>query len=177
MQTFAYCSQALAQAVARAAGVEPLTSPPASWRTISPRTLEGHDFIYINLDGAAGSPYWYGDGWETALSAAQIQAADLAGVGVFVASCHLPESPMLPALLVAGAAWVIGGAGVNWSSRRRLAGADLLGLWVRRAVGWGWEPERALRLAKLRVLLQVWDVRIRREDTLRFRVWRRDDMQ
>jgi hypothetical protein len=182
MRVFAYCGKAFEDATRRAAGVVPVTCPPmedaghpldAAPRSeaarFDPAWLEGQDFIYFDLHGAPGRAYWYGDDGMIALTARTIRSAHLDGTVVFTASCYLGDesSPMLDALLAAGARCVIGGIGQNWGpGRGPLYGAPLLGLWVRRLVGIGLEPGRALAVAKVRMRLgrfaeaaAAWDAR------------------
>jgi len=136
---------------------------------IAPVWLEGYDLLYFQLHGLPEQPFWYGDGYETALSAETIRRARLKGVVVFAANCFLPESPMLDALLGAGATAVIGGGGQNFSRKSALDFADLLGLWVRRGLQAGMGAQMALDIAKLRVRMQRKSAQ--REDTLEFRLW------
>lgn len=148
MRVFAFCAASFVNSVRRAAGVEPLTCPPTTLETFDVGTLAERDLIYFKLHGLPGEPYWYGDGWVTALSAEQIQRADLSGAVVFVANCFLPESPMLEALLSAGASVVIGGPGENYAAPDAVQGADLLGLTVRRCLQVGLNPKTALVIAR-----------------------------
>lgn len=156
----------------RAAGAVPCTCPPVLLESFDLAWLSGRDLLYFNLDGAPGSPYWYGDDYRPALSAAQLEQADLSGAVVFVANCFLPESPMLEVLLKAGAGVVVGGGGKNFSRSGRVGGADLLGLWFRRGLAWGLRPEMALWLARMRLrTIRHKDHPI--EDALKFELWRR----
>jgi len=173
MRSFAYCAASYERSVRRAAGVEPLLSPPASLETLDVSLFHGREFLYFKLHGLPGQPFWYGDDWLTAVSAKQVRAMDLGGAVVFVANCHLPESPMLEALLDGGARAVIGGAGENYARAGRVDGADLLGLYVRWMLGLGMELQRAFWVAKMRLKLRRPD-RVT-EDTLAFRVYREVD--
>ena len=174
MNTFAYCAASFRQSVATAAGVDPLLSPPTVAESFSPLALEGHDFLYFKLHGMPDQVFWYGDRWVTALRADQILAANLTGTVVFAANCHLNAhpSPMLHALLDAGAAAVIAGSGANYAMSSRVYAADLLGLWVRRALQAHARPRLALTLAKARLaLIPCKDAATR--DALQFRIFRR----
>jgi hypothetical protein len=135
--------------------------------------LQGHDFLYFKLHGWPDQPYWYGDNWTTALKAEQLTAAELGGATVFVANCYLPESPMLPALLSAGARAVVGGAGLNYAAVFSLVGADLLGYHFRQALKLGLAVTAAFRVAK-------WLMRKRTgqaaEDARAFKLWRPGDV-
>lgn len=170
MRALAYCAASYEQSVRRAAGVKPLLSPPASVETLDVSLFHGREFVYFKLHGLPGQPFWYGDDWLTAVSAKQVREMDLGGAVVFVANCHLPESPMLEALLDAGAGAVIGGGGENYARAGRVDGADLLGLYVRWMLELGVGLQRAFWVAKMRL-------RLRRpgkvtEDTLAFRLYR-----
>jgi hypothetical protein len=157
MNVFAYCAAEFQESVRKAAGVVPLLSPPATAHSFNPCWLEGHDFIYLKLHGLPKEIHWYGDGWITALRATQICAANLRGTVVFVANCHLyqanngshPTSPMLNALLAAGARAVVGGSGDNYAKRHSVYGADRLGRAFRYLLQFRLPPYTAFRLAQL----------------------------
>jgi len=153
MKTFAYCCASFAVSAAKAAGVTPITCPPVTADTFQPLWLVGRQFIYFDLHGEAGQPYWAGDNGLFALTAETIRQADLGGATVFAANCHLTDTdhPMLDALLAANAGAVIGGTGVNYSGKGTTFGASLLGMWVRRMLSLGCSPDEALRLAKRRI--------------------------
>jgi hypothetical protein len=171
MLTAAICAASLEESVRRAAGVEPILSPPACLGTWNPTWVRGREFVYVKLHGMRNSPYWYGDSWLVALSAGEIRKLDLAGSTWFVASCHLDESPMLGALLAAGAV-VVGGSGPNYGGKTTLLGADLLGYWLRRSMSWGVRPEPALRIARARMAL---DRSKASQDAALFRIWRPEE--
>ena len=162
MRTFAYCAAEFQHSVRKAAGVQPLLSPPATAEIFDPRWLEGRDFIYLKLHGLPEEVYWYGDKWITALRATQILAANLRGTTVFVANCHLfqanngshPTSSMLNALLAAGAHAVVGGAGENYAKRHAVHGPDWLGRTFRYLLQFGFPPYIAFRLARLHLSLK-----------------------
>ncbi len=163
MRVFAYCAAEFQESVRKAAGVVPLLSPPVTADILEPRCLEDYDFIYLKLHGLPEEVYWYGDKWITALRATQILAADLRGTVVFVASCHLyqtgngrhPTSPMLNALLAAGARAVVGGAGENYAKRHKVHGADRLGRTFRYLLQFGLAPYIAFRLARFALALKL----------------------
>ncbi len=115
-----------------------------------PQWLEGHALLWFDLHGMPGVPWWQGDRGVIALTAQTVRRADLDGALVFALSCYLGErnSPMLEALLDAGARYVVGGAGQNWSNLTRPTGAGLLGLRFRQFLDRGADPLRALALAK-----------------------------
>jgi hypothetical protein len=165
MRVFAFCAASFQQSVSKAAGVEPLLSPPveafgAKGPEFNPRWLSGYDFLYFKLHGLVGQPFWYGDGMITACTAEHIQSADLSGAVAFVANCNtwhptrpgspLKQAPMLLALLRAGAHAVVAGPGENYAKVRGIYSADLLGLNFRRFLQL-FPIEQAFELAKVPV--------------------------
>jgi len=179
MRVFAYCCASFEDITRKAAGVEPLLSPPVSALSFNPCDLAGCDLLYFDLHGRPGQSYWWGDKRTIALTAMQIREADLRGTIIFALSCYLADSnsPMLDALLDAGARYVIGGAGKNWAGgRRSMLGAGLLGLWFRRLLSWGMPPLKALAWAKQRVRLSAMKrgKRLAAKDTLGFRAYYRE---
>ena len=132
------------------AGVAPLTSPPIFLESFDPKALDGAELVFFKLHGLEGQPYWYGDGGATACSADQLALARLAGALVFAANCwggH--DSPMVQALMSAGAACVVTGEGLNYAGITRLDGADTIGYVWRRLIQRGYPAGNALFLAKL----------------------------
>lgn len=150
MRTFAYCCASFLEATRKAAGVEPRLSPPTSMASFDLAWLEGRDLLYFDLHGQPGAEYWLGDHGIIALTAKQVRSVDLGGAVVFAVNCHLADedSPMLDALLDAGARYVIGGDGRNWAGTRGVYGASEVGMWMRRMMVVGYNPLRALALAK-----------------------------
>jgi len=180
MKVFAYCALEFEEVTRRAAGVEPLTCPPVTANSFDPHQLEGRDLVYFDLHGAPGGTCWLGYEWVVALCNRDLAGIDLSGVTVFAANCNLAnsDSPMMDALLEAGARYVIAGEGPNEGpSAGRLYGTPLLGLWLRRFMLMGFEPLRALRLAKAFVSVDTLvggDVARAAEDTLAFRAYVRN---
>jgi hypothetical protein len=179
MRVFAYCAASFEEATRKAAGVQPLTCPPVSAGSFDPAWLEGdrkgrpYDLLYFDLHGTPGSVSWRGDDRIEALTALQISRARLGEPVVFATNCFLADerSPMMEALLDAGARLVIAGDGENWGPRgRSLYGAPLLGMWLRRWMQVRVSPLRALALAKRSVRLRGVAV----EDTLAFRAYYRE---
>lgn len=151
MRVLAYCAASFRGATERAAGVAALTCPPLSATNFPLERLSDCDLFYVDLHGGPGEAAWRGDGGIVALTAEQVRRVDLSGCVVFAANCYLGDanSPMLDALLDAGARYVIGGAGENWAARSQVRyGAHLLGYWVRVALDLGREPLWALAAAK-----------------------------
>jgi len=181
MRVFAYCDRSFAQGMRRVAGVKPVTCPPMTAETFEPHWLEDRELILIDLHGEPGEAAWYAidDAGSVprcidALRAEQIRQADLGNAIVFAASCYLADedSPMLDALLDAGARYVIAAPGENYAGRRRLMGASLLGYIFRLALERGRHPLKALAVAKR--WLRWWPGRDAVEaDTLEFRAYYR----
>jgi hypothetical protein len=154
MRVFAYCAQMFAVATWKAAGVRPITCPPLSADSFfDVARLDGYDLLYFDLHGEPGAAEWIGDGGIVALTAAQVQRADLSAAVVFATNCYLgdDDSPMLDALLAAGARCVVAGAGPNLAGARTVYGAHLLGEAFRRLLSRGASPGWALGAAKLAV--------------------------
>lgn len=154
MRVFAYCAKSFERQTRRAAGVtKPITCPPVSSETLDVSALEGNDLLWFDLHGGPNVGFWYGDNGIIALTAEQVRSVDLTDTIVFALNCYLAdrESPMLDALLDAGAKYVIGGDGENWEGVRSLYGAGLLGMWFRRLLQIGIPALKALPLARKRV--------------------------
>ena len=173
MRIFAYCAKSYEESTRRAAGRQPLTCPPVSAEWFPVVLLEDCDLLYFDLHGQAYTQCWYGDNGIVALRDDQIRQANLGGAVVFVVNCYLAddESPMLDALLDAGAGYVIGGEGANFAGQTTPQGAALLGLWVRRLMAVGLPPLRALGWAKQRVRVSKTP---RKADALAFTAYYRE---
>ena len=176
MKVFAYCSQSAEASTRRAAGVEPVTCPPTKAAAFETAWLEGQDFIYFDLHGAPGSTEWRGDKRTIALREAQIRAAKLYGAVVFATNCHLgdADSPMLVALLDAGASYVVAGDGLNWAGAQSVIGAARLGQFFRIALAF-MDPRRALTAAKMGVQRLSLRNRGMVQDTLGFKLFYRPE--
>jgi hypothetical protein len=112
--------------------------------------------IYLDLHGQPGDTAWYGDDWIVALTEKQVRSVDLGGAVVFAVNCYLAddESPMMDALLDAGAQYVIGGDGLNYGGASSMIGASKLGQRFRQFYALFGDPLRALSLAKRAVSMQ-----------------------
>lgn len=153
-KVFAYCAKSFERSTRKAAAVKPITCPPTFSASLDPKCLENYRLLYFDLHGSRSGLSWHGDNKLVALTARQLEHVSLRGTVVFAVNCYLAdsESPMMDALLDAGASLVIGGDGPNWAgAKRQLYGATLLGMWFRRLFLAGVEPMRALTLAKKRV--------------------------
>jgi hypothetical protein len=174
MKTFAYCSRSFGRRMARLARTSPILCPPTTAETFDLSLLAGRDLVWFKLHGREGEHYWYGDHWTTALSDDQLAQADLSGAVVFVSNCWLTQEdgypgPMLIALAQANPCAIVGGPGPNYAATHRVAGTDLLGLYLRFFMGIGFAPYKALRLAKTR--LRIYRPDKITEDTLAFQLW------
>lgn len=162
MNVWAYCCQSFVRTARQASDVEPLTCPPMRAVDFDPLWLAGPEpdthwnVIYFDLHGEPGVPMWFGDDGEIALTAEQVHSVNLRGAVVFAVNCHLADddSPMLDALLAAGASYVVGGPGPNYGGQRVQMGAPLLGQWFIRYLKLGFDVLDALRIAKINVRLQ-----------------------
>jgi len=170
----AYCARSWRAATRKAAGVLPLTCPPTNADTLPRWWLNGHDLIWIDLHGAPDGQAWYGDDHVVALRAEQLAQAELGGAVVFATTCYLADaqSPMLDALLTAGARYVIAGEGPNYGGADRLLGTGLLGLWLRGYLALGLAAPKALALAKQTIRVFAPNSAALR-DTLAFRIYER----
>jgi len=119
----------LGAALAVAPGADVWCFPPMTAGDFRPEFLEGYDFIYVDLHGQPESVYLYCDEGEStaAISAQTVRAAEISDAVVFMTTCYGPETPFVKAFLEAGARAVVAGSGVNWGTRKRLSGAQLLG--------------------------------------------------
>lgn len=186
IQVFAYCAETFVDSVRKAAGVEPVTCPPWDAETFDARRLEGKDLLYFDFHGLPGAAYWFEEiergsmGMAErvkALTPAQIESADLSGAIVFALSCYLgdDDSPMLDALLSAGASYVIGGEGKNWAATKRVTGANRLGFYFRKSLERGGSPLEALTRAKRLLRITISPARETVRDTLAFRAYYRPE--
>jgi len=157
MRILAYCCERFAESTRQAAGVKPITCPPVDCASFDLRQLEGQDFIWFDLHGEPGAAWWLGDDGSVAMTAAQLREVDLGGAIVFAVNCYLADdnSPMLDALLEAGARYVVGGSGRNWGGERTLMGAGLLGMRFRQLLEREWDPMVGLAVAKQWLMLSA----------------------
>ena len=160
-------------AVASATGVAPFTSPPVYTWAFEPGWMERKDLLYFRLHGREGHNGWYGDWGVRALNPERILKADLGGAVAVVANCYGGDGdPMVEALYRSGCAAVVAGGGVNVGARVKVLGTDLLVQWVIRMMRVGFEIERALRWARVRLAMSGW--RASDRDAARFEVVRRE---
>jgi len=100
----------------------------------------------------------FGDGPDGGLVPAlyieQLDGLNLSGAVVLLANCYAPDSLFPAAFYRAGARAVFAGAGTNYTAQgATVAGVDLLARWLLRYLQVGLPPDRALRQAKMRLLL------------------------
>jgi len=174
--TFAFCPPSQRWAVRHAAGVEPLTCPPYHYAPsppppspprlrdsgegnalpsargevlpFDPALLRHQSLLYFSLHGIPDQPYWYGDNHTTAMSVDAFRNLDLSETVVFVANCHLPDTPFLAAILACNPLFLAGGKGENFTRGHSLVGAHLLGYLFRLALQLRIPPAHALAMAK-----------------------------
>lgn len=172
MDIWAYCTAPAREAVTKATGVEPVVSPPMTASEFDVRWLEGHDVLYFRLHGMVDQTVWYGEGSRgglyVALTINQLREPRLGGALVVVANCYAAKSPMIAELYRAGASAVIAGEGPNFAAGRRVIGADKLAREVIAGLRGGRSIERALRVARMKLLATAW--RGADRDALGFRV-------
>lgn len=130
-----------------ASGVRPLSAPPVRLATFDPAVLSGAGLLYVCLHGLPGQPFWYGSTWETAVSADQIDRADLRGAVVYLAGCY-GQGPMTDALLAAGAAAVVGDSDLTHAGYFLPTGSNGLGRLFVRALRAGLSAADALGAAR-----------------------------
>lgn len=159
MRTFAYCIASGLAAVQQAVGGFIMTAPPYTAATFDPRLLEGCDFLYFRLHGLAQiNRAMYGDEVDGAQSPAlyveQLDGLNLSSAVVLLANCYAPQSLFPAAFYKAGARAVVAGSGTNYTATgAAVAGVDLLAHWLLRYLQIGLPLDRALRQAKMRLLL------------------------
>jgi hypothetical protein len=173
VEVFAYCTLPAAVAVARATGVKPFTSPPLEAADLGSYDLEGYDLLYFRLHGLPSLPdMWLGErgdgGFCPAVERRHIREADLTGSVVVLANCYGATSPMAQECYRSGAAAVVAGYGPNYAAKKRIIGGDLLVKWLIFGLRHNLKIERALRLAKRRLLLTAY--RMADRDARKFQI-------
>jgi len=185
MNIFAYCTLPARDAVHKATGVEPITSPPMVAHEFDPKELQDRDLIYIRLHGFEDiGDTWFGEDLRGPRLPASLRAAaikpwpaltrehlngiDLGGAAVVLANCHGATSPMVPALYRAGAQAVVAGPGPNLAAGDQVVGTDTLVRWIILAVRCGLSIRRAVRVAKIRLATTAW--RVSDRDALGFKI-------
>jgi len=167
MRVVAYCTLPAAQAVRKATGIKPLTSPPLVAANVPTKALVA-DVLYFRLHGTeTNTDVWFGDDGKghkpLALRLKQIYKLKLDGAVVILANCYGSDSPFVPAFYRAGARAVIAGPGENYSGVSEVIGADLLASMVIKSLKRGHDLERATKTARLRLSLTRW--KRRKNDT------------
>ena len=173
MLIFAYCTAPAKEAVARAVGVEPYTSPPWMATRFDLSLLIGNDLLYFRLHQAgAFTDLWLGEkedgGLVPALRADQLEGLDIGSPVVLIANCYGDEGPFVPAFYRAGARAVIAAPGPNWAAGNMVIGTDLLAKWLIWGLRHRWPVQRALTMAKLRLMATAW--RVSDRDALEFKI-------
>lgn len=160
MKILAYCTELAGDAVTKAVGDGlVLTSPPLTATDIGPKSFEGYDLIYFRLHSGPGSTVWFGDDGKVraiAFTPTCIAGARLDGAVVILANCHGENNPLIEIFYQLGAKAVIAGAGKNYAGGKRVIGTDLLTAWIIKGLKAGMSIERAMRLAKARLVFTAW---------------------
>lgn len=128
MKVVAYASEMYAEALKRAAGVTPITSPPVTGYSVNVKEFEGAGVLIFMLHGELGDPVWRGEGRQTigpitlrpeALRVDQLRGLDLQGTVILLGNCWSGNGPDVfrPVLFEAGASAIIAGEGANYSER------------------------------------------------------------
>lgn len=174
MRVFAYCVESAREAVQRATGVEPRTSPPLTADRFEPAWLEGHDLLYFRLHGLQLiADVWYNDARVAALYKGTVMQAHLGGAIVVVGNCHGAEQPaFVQTFYQAGAGAVIAGYGENVAAKKRVVGTDLLAQWLIGGLKAGLPLGYALLGAKARLAATVF--RKSDRDAIGFRIVERE---
>jgi hypothetical protein len=155
MHIVAYCDQRYASATRQAVGGSALllTCPPVYGGDLIQHAADFAQagLVYFNLHGAPGGQEWWISAGAVAVTADDLQALELRQAVIFMVNCYAGGA-LLDVLKQLRPRAIIGGFGENLGALDRLAGADLLGLWVRRGLGLGFSPPLALSTAKARLM-------------------------
>ncbi|MCJ7751818.1 MAG: hypothetical protein MUQ65_12110 [Armatimonadetes bacterium] len=111
--------------------------------------------LYFSLHGLPEQPFWYGPDHLTAMSVDAFQGLDLSQTVVFVANCHLAQTPFLAAILECHPLLLVAGRGTNYTRGRSLVGTHLLGYLFRLAISLCIPAPAALALAKYTLTLRT----------------------
>ena len=151
-----------------------LTSPPLDNQQLTSRMLSGHEVLYINLHGASGMPYFYGQaenswGAATALPIAitpdHMSGATVGGTVLLSEACYgaellgrTPENS-IPLRALANGALAFVGSTVNayGSAQTPLLGADLLFERLTHHMAHGLPVGLALHFARLEFAQTMYD--------------------
>jgi hypothetical protein len=156
MRIAAFSTRTGAATVVKVTGVTPIMFPPETMKTFRPAWLNGYDFLYFHLHGLPHQPFWYGNGWITAISSEQIEQCDLRGCSVFVSNCFGLDGRMESAILNAGARAIVTGPGKNDAGKGGwVRGADLLGALYLRGCMAGLGDEDAFKRARQSLRLRA----------------------
>jgi len=169
MRILAYCDARYERATRAAVGggADLVVAPPgaaADWLMLRPTAA---DLLYFNFHAVPGLEAWITTAGATALTADDVAGLDLRRAVIFMVNCY-SGGGMLEALRARGPRAIIGGEGENLGALAGLAGADLLGQWVRRALQLGAGPAAALAIAKARLAAGARTPSVR--DALAFKV-------
>lgn len=173
MRVRAYCTASAHNAVEKAVGIVPWTSPPWTAHTFKPELLVGYDLLYFRLHQALAIPsLWLGERENGSLLSAfrveQLEGLRLGKPIVLIANCYGVRGPFVPAFYKAGANAVIAAPGPNFAAKNLIIGTDLLARWLIRGLRLGLNVKRALTVAKTRLIATAW--RGSDRDALQFKI-------
>jgi hypothetical protein len=153
MKSAAFCDVRYCGSAAKVVGGDVVIALPPPMSDDELRLLwSTSDFIYIDLHGRPDFPQClFADG-EKVLMVEQFEGLP-GGRVVFATTCHMPGTRFVDAL---AENYLVLGSGPNYGSRERVTGAPLLAMWMRKFLLLGMEPENALKLSKLRLVLSSW---------------------
>ena len=128
-----------------------LAFPPLWAGALQADFFTGYDVIYLDLHGFTDSIYLYFDreGQQGALNVNTLKDAKLGDVVVFSTACNFTKTAFPQAFYDAGAQAVIGGEGLNYAGKTRIAGAQQLAKFLIKRLNAGEMPARALANAKM----------------------------
>jgi hypothetical protein len=171
MNIVAYCEQRYEQATRQAVGKSAmvLTCTPVFGEMLTQYATEfaAADLVYFNLHGVPGVTQWYISEGHVAVNAEQLMKLDLQRAVVFMVNCYAGGG-LLDVLKAMKPRAIIGGYGENRGGVEQMAGADVLGLWVRRGLEMGMSAPQALLMGKARLTLMPRTVSVK--DALQFEV-------
>lgn len=175
MRIVAFCTQNAAQAVAKATGTTPLTSPPLLAMDVTLEMLAA-DLLYFRLHGTeSNTDVWFGDDGAgglqpIALRLEMVSKLKLDGAVVVVANCYGAASPFVRAFYEAGARAVIAAPGLNYAAGHSVIGGDMIVRRMIRELRRGKTAKVALKRARRRVWFSFRTPRKVRKDTLDFAI-------
>lgn len=147
-----------------------LVSPPCDGVAFARQraAVQAAHFVYFNFHAVPGAMEWRNTHGDVALNVDALRGLNLSRAVVFMVNCYVGGGGMLDAIRHTSPRAIIGGEGENLGGLDRLAGADLLALWVRRLLALGLAPNASLGLAKRRLRVGAQTASVR--DALEFKI-------